>query len=210
MVVFPSVNMTMTLALLELGSNRAVACSNASAWLVLPPADRASTAPFKSATEVISWVSCTAVSAKLTMPMRLPAPISPAGWPPVDSAMISIKVFAPAFILARGVPAILPERSSTRAISTGFDIISGAAVRASVTFSVSPHAICPVLSTLFEFVIPIRITSFWGRAPDQSIPDRRLSTQYAAAPAVLPEILSGLSLLRFPIPGEVEIFRSLL
>ena len=83
--------------------------------------------------------------------------------------MISIKVFAPAFILARGGPAILPERSSTRAISTGFDIISGAAVRASVTFSVSPHAICPVLSTLFEFVIPIRITSFWGGASKQSM-----------------------------------------
>lgn len=62
--------------------------------------------------------------------------------------------------MARGVPAILPERSRTSAISTGFDMISGAAVRASVTFNVSPHSICPVLSTLFEFVIPTRITSF--------------------------------------------------
>ena len=86
---------------------------------------------------------------------------------------------------------MLPERSSTRAISTGFDRISGAAVRASVTFSVSPQSICPVLSTLFEFVIPIRITSFWGRAPDQSIPDRRPSTQCAVLPAQPKQSLPG-------------------
>ena len=54
-VVFPSVNMTMTLSLLELGSKRAMALEKASAWLVLPPAERESTAFFKVDTEVISW-----------------------------------------------------------------------------------------------------------------------------------------------------------
>ena len=56
-VVFPSVNMTMTLALPELGSKSAVAYSKASAWLVLPPAVSPSTASFKVSTEVIIWVS---------------------------------------------------------------------------------------------------------------------------------------------------------
>ena len=182
-MVFPSVNMTITFALPELGENRAVAWAKASAWLVLPPADKASTASFSVSTEVIIWVSWVAVSAKLTIPMRLPAPISPVGWPPVDWAMISINVFAPAFILTSGVPAILPERSRTRAISTGLDMISGAAVSASVTFKEPSQSICWVLITLFEFVIPIRITSFWDRAPDQSIPDRRPSTQCAVLPA---------------------------
>ena len=46
-VVFPSVNMTMTLSLLELGSKRAMALEKASAWLVLPPAERESTAFFR-------------------------------------------------------------------------------------------------------------------------------------------------------------------
>lgn len=59
-------NMTMTLSLLELGSKRAMALEKASAWLVLPPAERESTAFFKVDTEVISWVFCWAVSAKLT------------------------------------------------------------------------------------------------------------------------------------------------
>ena len=76
-VVWPSVNITMTFALDEAGSNSAVACSNASAWLVFPPAVSASMAVSRSATEVISCVSCVAVAAKLTMPMRLPEPISP-------------------------------------------------------------------------------------------------------------------------------------
>lgn len=41
-------------------------------------------------------MSCTAVSAKLTMPIRLPAPISPVGCPPVDSAMIDAnEIFYP-------------------------------------------------------------------------------------------------------------------
>lgn len=57
-VVFPSVNMTMTLAFVEFGSNSAVAFAKASAWFVKPPAARLSTAAFSSSTEVMSWVSC--------------------------------------------------------------------------------------------------------------------------------------------------------
>lgn len=83
-MVLPSVNITMTFALLELGSKSPTALSKASAWLVLPPATRASTAFFRASTEVIIWVFCMAVLAKLTMPMWLPEPISPEGWPPVD------------------------------------------------------------------------------------------------------------------------------
>ena len=75
MVVLPSVNSTMTLALGEAGSNSWVALAKASAWLVLPPADRPSTAAFRASTEVISWVLATAVLEKLTTPIRLPEPI---------------------------------------------------------------------------------------------------------------------------------------
>ena len=53
-MVFPSVNMTMTLALAAEGSSSSMAFSKAAAWLVLPPAFRASTAFFKASTEVIS------------------------------------------------------------------------------------------------------------------------------------------------------------
>ena len=155
--------MTMTLSLLELGSKRAMALEKASAWLVLPPAERESTAFFKVDTEVISWVFCWAVSAKLTMPMWLPEPISPEDWPPVDWEMMSMKVFAPVFMLVSGVPVILPERSSTSAMSVGVEIISGAAVRASVTFREPSQSILSALITLLEFVIPIRITSFGAR-----------------------------------------------
>ena len=121
MVVLPSVNMTMTLAFPELVSKRARAWLKASAWLVFPPAVSPSTAVFRSSTDVIIWVFCTAVLAKLTMPMRLPEPISPSGCPPVDCEMMSMKVLAPVFMLASGVPAILPERSRIRAMSVGLE-----------------------------------------------------------------------------------------
>ena len=71
-VVFPSVNITMTLAFEDMGSNRPAATVKASAWLVEPPALSAFTAAFKSATEVISCVSAVAVSEKLTIPIWLP------------------------------------------------------------------------------------------------------------------------------------------
>ena len=154
-VVFPSVNMTMTLAFVEAGSNSWIAFSKASAWFVDPPAERLSTAVFKSATEVISCVSAVAVFAKLTIPIRLPDPICPSWALSVASSIISINVFAPAFILARGDPAMLPERSSTRAMSVGFEEISGAAERARVTFSIPWQSIRLTLICLFEFVIPI-------------------------------------------------------
>ena len=92
----------------------------ASAWLVEPAAVRLSTAAFRAATEVISWVSFVAVLAKLTTAIRLPPPICPSWLPPVDSARISIKVLAPAFMLARGAPAILLDRSRTRTTSAGW------------------------------------------------------------------------------------------
>ena len=53
-VVFPSVNMTITLALEEDGSNKDIAVEKASAWLVAPPAESELTADFKSETDVIS------------------------------------------------------------------------------------------------------------------------------------------------------------
>ena len=77
--------------------------------------------------------------------------------------MMSMKVFAPVFMLVSGVPVILPERSSTSAMSVGVEIISGAAVRASVTFREPSQSILSALITLLEFVIPIRITSFGAR-----------------------------------------------
>ena len=155
----------MTLALLELGSNSEIAFVKASAWLVLPPADRASTAFFSVATEVISWVSCTAVLEKLTMPMRLPEPISPDAWPPVDSEMISINVLAPVFMLASGSPVMLPDRSSTRAMSVGLVTISGAAVSARVTFRDPSQSMRSILITLLELVIPIVVLLPSGGCP---------------------------------------------
>ena len=118
-VVLPSVNITITLALPEGGLNSSVALANASAWLVLPPADRASTASFRVSTEVMSAASTEAVSAKLTIPIRLPEPIYPSCTPSVASSMMSIKVLAPSFMLASGAPAMLPERSSTSTMSVG-------------------------------------------------------------------------------------------
>ena len=63
-------------------------------------------------------------------------------------------------MLASGVPVMLPERSSTSAMSVGLVMISGAAVRARVTRKDPSQSIRSWLMTLFEFVIPIRITSF--------------------------------------------------
>ena len=151
----PSVNMTMTFALLELGSKSEMALEKASAWLVLPAAARASTAFFRVSTEVMSCVLSIAVSAKLTMPIWLPKPIWPLAVPPVDSAMMSMKVLAPVFILASGVPVMLPERSSTRTMSVGFAIISGAAVSASVTRREPSQSIRSRFISLLEFVTPI-------------------------------------------------------
>ena len=120
MVVLPSVKSTMIFWALEPGSNSSPALVKASAWLVEPAAVRLSTAAFRAATEVISWVSFVAVLAKLTTAIRLPPPICPSWLPPVDSARISIKVLAPAFMLARGAPAILLDRSRTRTTSAGW------------------------------------------------------------------------------------------
>ena len=134
-VVLPSVNMTMTLALEEDGSNRSMALVKASAWLVLPPALSESTAFFRVSTEVMSWVLAVAVLAKLTTPMWLPEPIW-SGKPPVAWAMISMKLLAPSFRFSRGSPSMLPERSKVSTISVGLATISGAAVMASVTRTV--------------------------------------------------------------------------
>ena len=103
-VVLPSVNMTMTLALVEAASNSWIAWVKASAWLVEPPAERLSTASLRVATEVISCVLAVAVSAKLTIPMWLPEPMFPSFTPSVASSMMSIKVLAPVSYL----PAVCP------------------------------------------------------------------------------------------------------
>ena len=81
MVVLPSVKSTMIFWALELGSNSSPALVKASAWLVEPAAVKLSTAAFRAATEVISWVSFVAVLAKLTTAIRLPPPICPSWLP---------------------------------------------------------------------------------------------------------------------------------
>lgn len=139
-VVFPSVNITITLAFDDVGSNSCTALVKASAWLVSPPAEMPSTAALSVATEVISCASTLALLAKLTMPMRLPEPIFQSELS-VDSSIISMNVFAPAFIFASGAPVMLPERSKTSTISVGFETISGVAVSASVTFNVPSQSI---------------------------------------------------------------------
>lgn len=154
-VVLPSVNRTMTLASGEAGSKSWAALVKASAWLVLPAAARLSTAAFRVSTEVMSWVSAVAVLPKLTMPRRLPEPIWPSWLLSVASSMMSMKVLAPSFMAARGVPIMLPERSSTSTMSVGLEMISGAAVRARVTRRAPPQGMRSVLMTLLEFVTPI-------------------------------------------------------
>src|SRR5699024_5961105 len=84
---------------------------------------------FSVSTEVISCASVAAVPEKLTMPILLPEPICPSCPLSVASSMMSINVLAPALRLARGGPAILPERSRTRTMSVGLEAISGAAAR---------------------------------------------------------------------------------
>ena len=75
-----------------------------------------------------------------------------------------MNVFTPSFMLASGVPAMLPERSRTSAISVGLVIISGAAVSASVTLSDPSQSILSVLITLLELVRPILLSPS-GRCP---------------------------------------------
>ena len=93
-VVRPSVNITITFALpFACELRRAAAFSKASAWFCGPPAVSALTAFFKSTADVIRPVFCTAESAKLTIPIRLPFSISFV--PPVAFTIMSIKAFAP-------------------------------------------------------------------------------------------------------------------
>ena len=158
-MVTPSVNMTITFALVLAGSNSASALVNASAWLVEPPALNASTAALRSATEVINPVSCTAVSAKLTIPIRLPLPICPSCAPSVASSMMSMNTLAASFRLGR-LCAILPERSRISTISVGFVVMSGAAVSASVTLNVLPQGMAVTFVTFVELVIPIAFRPF--------------------------------------------------
>ena len=133
-VVLPSVNSTITFTGLVPVSNSWVAVAKASPWLVLPPAVRASTAPFSWLTEAVKGASTTADEEKLTTPMRVPEPKSPLPLPSsVACCMMSIKVSDPSFMAASGTPDMLPERSSTNTISVGFSMMSGAAVSASVT-----------------------------------------------------------------------------
>ena len=53
-VVFPSVNITITLAFVEDGSKDCIALEKASAWLVVPEAVKLSMAALSEATEVVS------------------------------------------------------------------------------------------------------------------------------------------------------------
>ena len=165
-MVFPSVNIMITLALEEAGSKSWIALEKASAWLVAPPAISPSTAFFKSSVEVISPVSATATLAKLTIPMWLPEPIFPSWELSVDSSIISIKVFAPSFILARGLPVMLPERSSTRTMSVGLEEISGAAESPRVTFTIPSQSILETSISLFAFVMPITLPPYYDKRAD--------------------------------------------
>lgn len=159
-VVLPSVNMTMIWPLEEDGSKSEAAVEKAAAWLVVPPADSPWTAAFRSETEVIRLVSAVAELEKLVMAIRLPEPM-PAP-PPVDWAMMSMKVSAPSFMLASGTPAILPDRSSTSTISTGFSTILGAAERPNCTPSWPPQRISCWSMILLELVMPILMPPFQG------------------------------------------------
>ena len=103
----------------------------------------------------MSCVLSVAVSEKLTIPMELPFPIVPSWEPSVAWSMMSIKALAPSFMFSSGLPAMLPERSSTSTISVGLDEISGEAESARVTFSVPSQSICVTFICLFAFVIPI-------------------------------------------------------
>ena len=154
-VVLPSVKRTMTLALPLAVSSRSVAFWKASPWLVLPLETKESTAAFRASTEVLRGASTWALLAKLTTPMRLPEPIWPSAAPPVASARMSMKVFAPSFMLARGVPAMLPERSRTRAMSVGLAMMLGAAVSARVTCRDPSQSTRRTLTVLLAFVTPI-------------------------------------------------------
>ena len=69
---------------------------------------------------------------------------------------------------AGGVPVMLPERSNTSAISVGLVTMSGAAVRAKVTFREPSQSIRSALRTLLEFVIPI------GLPPSEAMPHHSL------------------------------------
>ena len=132
--------------------------------MVEPPALRLSTAVFSVSTEVISWVFWVAVSAKLTMPIRLPEPIWPSCELSVASSMMSINFFAPFFMLVSGLPDILPERSSTSTMSVGVLLMSGEADSASVTFKEPEQSIRSMLMVLFELFSPIVISPlmFWA------------------------------------------------
>ncbi len=125
MVVLPSVNRTMIFCALEAGSNSSPALVNASAWLVEPAAVRLLTAAFKAATDVISWVSCVAVLAKLTTAIRLPPPIWPS-WLATGGLCKDVNEGIRTGLHAgqRNASHAL-DRSSTRTISAGFSIMSG-------------------------------------------------------------------------------------
>ena len=58
------------------------------------------------------------------------------------------------FKLARGMPAILLERSSISTISVGLETISGCAVKDNFILNESTPSIFVVLSSLFELVHP--------------------------------------------------------
>ena len=164
-VVTPSVNMTMTRALDEVFSKSPCALAKASPWFVPPPAVRPFIALLRSATEVSSGDTTVAVASKLTMPMRLPEPISPEPEPPVDSEMMSINVFAPSFMSASGAPLMLPEQSSASTMSVGLVTISGAAVRARVILNEPSQHIAAVSATLLELVTPIWCCLLPGMVP---------------------------------------------
>ena len=51
-------------------------------------------------------------------------------------------------------------RLGSKVVSVGFDEMSGAAARASVTFKVPSQSICVTSICLFEFVIPITIPPY--------------------------------------------------
>ena len=77
---------------------------------------------------------------------------------PVGRLVYNIyKGFAPAFIFARGLTVMLPERSNTKTISVGFEVISGEAERARVTFSVPSQSMRSTFIYLFELVTPINV-----------------------------------------------------
>ena len=153
-VVFPSVNITITFAFADVGSNN---------WVLGKSVRMVGGAARRQA--VYRTFECVYGGDQLCVSRgcigKADNPDPAAG---TDIAVRRVvgrfindinKGFCPSFHVGKWLPAILPERSSTRTTSAGLEEMSGAADRARVTFSEPLQSIWAMLISLLEFVIPI-------------------------------------------------------